>query len=232
MRKIFCLCILVIFVTACKNSGNDKTNTEIETDTNQNKNQIDTILKVITKSEKNEEFPDTTGYKALNTEFNSRAIKLNNRAIDLYSYVGGEPVSKRDSLLLDSALVLLNKAIKIDTQYYLAYANKAMILSKFKKYPEAIEVLSYIVRIRPNYAEGFANQGFLYEKTGNYEKAVAKYHEAIEAYLRRLNEPYKIIDRVNIQADIAFMLLFLDGKDKALQLIPKLSDSSFQLPLS
>ena len=217
MKKVLCLYMLVLFVTACNNNRNDKINKAIST--NQNKTQIDTILQVIKSNEKNGNTHDTTKFIATKTEFNPHAIKLNNKAIELYSYVGGEPVSMHDSLLLDSALVLLNKAIKIDAQYYLAYANKAMILAKFKLYTKAIETLNYIIKIRPNYAEGIANQGFLFEKMGNFTKASEKYKEAIEVYLKRLNDPYKIMDGVAVQADIAFMLLFIDGKDKALQLI-------------
>jgi tetratricopeptide (TPR) repeat protein len=217
MRKIFYLCIVVLQVAACKNGGNDKIN--IKTSKNQNKTPIDTLMQAIKGNERNKKFLDTTKYRVVKTEYNARAIKLNNKAIELYSYVGGEPVSIHDSLLLDSALFLLNKAIKIDTQYYLAYANKAMILGKFKKYSEAIEVFDDIVKIRPYYAEGIANQGFLFEKIGNYNKAKEKYQESIKAYLLRMNNSYKINDKANIQADIAFMLLFIEGKDKALQLI-------------
>ena len=217
MKKVLGFFILVLFLTSCNNKKNDKIDKEIST--NQNRTQIDTILQVIKNSGKNANINDTTKYIASETEFNPRAIKLNNKAIELYSYVGGEPVSMHDSLMLDSALVLLNNAIKLDAQYYLAYANKAMILASYKLYTQAIETLNYIIKIRPNYVEGIANQGFLYEKMGDLTKANEKYKEAIEAYLKRLNDPYKIMDGVAVQADIAFMLLFVDGKDKALQLI-------------
>ena len=126
---------------------------------------------------------------------------------------------KQSILLLDSALSLLNEAIKIDSTYYLAYANKANILSKLKKYEEAIETLDKAVKLRKNYAEGISMQGFLYEKMGMQEKANLKYKKAIKAYMARLNSDFKTEDRVNVQIDIAFMLLFTEDKQTALQVI-------------
>jgi tetratricopeptide (TPR) repeat protein len=216
MGKVLLSYALVLFFGSCHNNRIDKPN---KASSLINKTKMDTILLVIKNNEKKQYINNTTKQIVKETEFNPLAIELNNKAIKMYSYIGDESISMHDSLLIDSAIVLLNKAIKIDNQYYLAYANKAMMLARCKLYTNAIETLDQIIKIRPNYAEGIANQGFIYEKTGDLNKANEKYKEAINAYLRRLSDPYIIIDGVSLQADIAFIFFFTEGKDKALQLI-------------
>ncbi len=208
---------LVLLILACKNNGNSNLDNEIKT-TNSN-TQLDSILQIFNKIDRNKELLVSTKTEDLNEEFSINAKNLNNKAIELYSGVSGEAVTSKDSLNFESALRMLNKAINIDPQYYLAYANKATILSMLKRYNEAIETIEQIIKIRPDYAEGIAGQGFLYEKIGDNKKATEKYNCAIDAYIRRLNDPCKIKKKVNIQADIAFMLLFTSGKETATQLI-------------
>lgn len=217
MRVRILLYGLVLLIFSCKNNGSNKPINE--TKTASSNTQLDSIFQAIKRSDSNKEPLDTAKTKDLSKDFNTSAKNLNNKAIEILSGVSGEPITSQDSLHLESALTLLNKAIKIDTQYYLAYANKATILSKLKRYNEAIETLERIVKIRPDYAEGIANQGFLFEKIGDNNKATEKYKGAIAAYIRRLNNPYKIMKRVNVQVDIAFMLLFTESKETATQAI-------------
>jgi tetratricopeptide (TPR) repeat protein len=206
----------MLFIISCTNRENNKPLRESATGKNQ---QLDSVFQAIKDDDGEKRLIDTIKTKDLTQGFNTRAVNLSNKALELYSYVSGESITAQDSLNLELALDLLDKAIKLDTQYYLAYANKAMVLSKLKKYDEAIEILDRIIKIRPDYAEGIANQGFLYEKIGNIQKATEKYKDAIAAYLRRLNNPYIIKKRVNIQVDIAFMLLLTEGKETAMQVI-------------
>ena len=209
--------LFLLIASSCGHSESKKLKSE--ENTTQSYSRLDTILQTFKKGYIRKETSDTTKIKNRKSDFNISAIKLNNKAMELYSFVRSEPISYPDSLHLNSALTLLNKAIKLDTQYYLAYANKALILSKLKRYQEAMETLDKIIKIRPNYAEGISGQGFLYEKTGESIKAVERYQEAIAAYLRRLNEPLKLTNRVNVQVDIAFMLVFTNGKEAAMRLM-------------
>lgn len=150
------------------------------------------------------------------------AIDYYNKAINLYSLFESQPFNAQDSTLLNKALLMSNKAIKQDTQYYLAFVTKAMILCKLNRNYEAIETLKKILETKHDYAEGFANLGFIYEKSGNFSEANYYYHEAINAYTRRLRDPLYLTDRIKIQADIAFMLYFLFGKEKSLDYIDTL----------
>lgn len=208
---------LVLLIFSCRNNGSNKPINE--TKTASSNTQLDSIFQVFKESDSNYEPLVTAKTKDLKTDFNASAKNLNNKAIEILSGVSGEPITSQDSLHLESALTFLNKAIKLDSQYYLAYANKANILSKLKRYNEAIEILERIIKIRPDYAEGIANQGFLYEKMGDINKADEKYKSAIGAYIRRLNDPYKIMNKINVQVDIAFMLLFTESKEMATQAI-------------
>ena len=214
--KISSILLILFTLSSCVNIKTEVVHT------NQNNIENDTLIKLFKKYREQKNLFDTINSNISKIEYDKKAIKLNNKALDLYSNVMGIPVSKNDSLLLDSAIVLLNKAIKIDKLYYIAYANKAMIISKFKKYNDAIKILDDIVKIKPSYAEGSLSQGFLFEKIADSINARKKYNEAIEAYLKRLNDPNEI-NKVNVQVDIAFALLFKEGKDKSIQIIDTLS---------
>lgn len=216
MKKLLFIYILFLVVTSCRYNENPKNNIEIPI----NQYHADTLLQIF-RNIKNVSI-DTINTKNTKHKPNLNAIKLNNEAIELYSAVLGAPVTRIDSLLLDSAIVLLNKAIKIDKQYYIAYANKAMVNSKLNKYNEAIKTLDDIVKLKTDYAEGILSQGFLFEKIADSINARNKYNKAIEAYLKRLHDPNEI-NKVNVQVDIAFALLFTQGKDKSLQIIDTLS---------
>jgi tetratricopeptide (TPR) repeat protein len=154
-------------------------------------------------------------------KINPQAIKLSNKAVELFSYARTKLLAEK-KILFDSTLKLLDRAIQIDSAYYLAYANKANVFIAQKKYKKAIKVLKKSVKVRENYAEGLMLQGFLYEKINMLDKANSTYIEAIEAYKARLDTTFKTKNRVNIQIDIAFMFMLIEGKQKALQFIDQI----------
>jgi tetratricopeptide (TPR) repeat protein len=144
-------------------------------------------------------------------QYNRKAIELNDDAMSSITY-SMPPLTSKDTSLLRKAIVLFNKAISIDSLYYLAYANKAMVLKHLGQNNEAIHVLSVITKLKPDYAEGFSMLGFTYEKLGNMDSAIIKYKAAIIAYSHRIELTNDVSDKVNR----AFILSLID-KEKGLQ---------------
>lgn len=148
----------------------------------------------------------------------SNALRLNNKAARLIGDAGHSYDSLK-GLLYDSAIAYLNQAIEIDSLYLLAYTNKAQALQRKGSLSQALEVLYKMEIIKPDLAEAIMGQGLILEKMGNTELANKKYSQALEAYAKRLeNNP----DNTRVQSDIAFLYIFLEDKDKAIDEIQNL----------
>ncbi|MHB2154442.1 tetratricopeptide repeat protein [Calditrichota bacterium GD2] len=154
--------------------------------------------------------------KYSNVQLDSSITMLNKRAMKLYTkYL----VKEKNKSLLEKALRLLNKAIKIDSTSVTSYVNKSIILCTLKKYNKAINNMETILKINKNSAEGFSFLGFLYEKTGNLEKANKMYLKALKIYENRIKKnPSSISDQINK----AFILLFIKNKNYSLKEINKI----------
>jgi len=148
----------------------------------------------------------------------SIALKLNNRAVLLISDAA-HTYDTLKSVLYDSAITYLNQAIEIDSLYLLAYTNKAQALQRKGSLKEALEVLNQVEIIKPDFAEVIMGQGFLLEKMGNMELAHTKYKQALEASVKRLNDETK---KIKAQSDIAFLYVFLEDQNKAIDEIQNL----------
>jgi len=142
----------------------------------------------------------------------STALRLNNKASRLI----GNAAHTYDSLkaqLYDSAIIYLNSAIEIDCLYLLAYTNKAQALQRKGSLEEALEVLNQVEIIKPDFAEVLMGQGFLLEKMGKMELAEQKYRQALKAYEKRLEDDP---ESDKVRSDIAFLYIFLEDKNRAL----------------
>lgn len=148
----------------------------------------------------------------------STALKLNNKAARLI----GEAAQTYDTLsaiLYDSAIIYLDQAIEIDSLYLLAYTNKAQALQRKGSLEEAVKVLNEVEIIKPDFAEVLMDQGFLLEKMGKMELAHKKYRQALKAYEKRLKND---TENNKVQSDIAFLYMFLEDKNKAIDEIQNL----------
>lgn len=148
----------------------------------------------------------------------SNALRLNNKAARLIGDAGHSYDSLK-GLLYDSAIVYLNQAIEIDSLYLLAYTNKAQALQRKGSLEQALEVLHKMETIKPNLAEAIMGQGLILEKMGNMELANKKYRQALEAYEKRVKDDPK---NIRAQSDIAFLYVFLEDKNKAIDEIHNL----------
>src|SRR5690606_8047859 len=67
--------------------------------------------------------------------------------------------------------------------------------------------------IKPDFAEVLMGQGFLLEKMGKMELAEQKYRQALKAYEKRLEDDP---ESDKVRSDIAFLYIFLEDKNRAL----------------
>lgn len=145
---------------------------------------------------------------------NPKAIELNNHASRLIHHdILDAGLNRSDSLLYE-ALNYTEKAITIDSLYYLAYSNKATILCKLEKHDDAIAILEKILDFKPHYAEGIQAQGFIFEKINKHREAIIKYEQALKAYDYRIKKGEYII---NSKSSKAFLLIFSKNKNQALK---------------
>jgi tetratricopeptide (TPR) repeat protein len=102
-----------------------------------------------------------------------------------------------EEVILEKALQLIYdyEALKDkpprDEQYsgFILY-EKAVVLSKLKKYDEAIEVLNNLIKQEPFDTGSILAQGLIYELDGNSERANEKYKQCIRIYEERIiSEP-------------------------------------------
>ena len=109
----------------------------------------------------------------------------------------------------------LTKVIQIDSNFYVAYINKATILRRLGKYKESIEVQQVLLK-RKKTPEEIFGLGVTYEKSGNLKLANEKYKEALAEYDKYLKTPRATSqDMINKQ----FLMIFIQGKDKVLKQI-------------
>ena len=137
-----------------------------------------------------------------NANFNPDAVKLNDEAVELgnlHKY--------------DSAIVVFDKAIALDSTYYLAYGNKAAVYSAMKEYKKALFEVERQVKAKPDFAEGWISAATLSDKTGDSIKAKIYYQKSLDLYNQRISDPamksYLIESRMNKD----FLLIQL-GRDK------------------
>ncbi len=121
------------------------------------------------------------------TNYNQEAIELSNRAAEIML---SNP---------DSALILLNKATKIDKTYYVAHNNKVNIYIARDDFDQAINSAEQGVYAKPDFAEAVTMLGMLYDYTSQTDKAKEQYLRAIEIYDSRLakSNKNKKANRVN-----------------------------------
>jgi len=122
---------------------------------------------------------------------------------------------QRKETLLKEALIYLNLAIKNDSNFYNAYLNKSAVYRGLGQYENAIKALDVLLS-RENYPEAIFVLGLIHEKQGNQKLANQKYKEAYEAYLEYMKSP---LSTARDEMNKDYVLLFLEGKEKALQRI-------------
>jgi len=114
---------------------------------------------------------------------NPEAIKLNNQALNLVLNSGGQ----ENDQIFEKAIALLNQAIKIDSNYSIAYLNKFTDQNELKKYSDAIITGRQLISLRPNNVNIKLMIGEDFEKVGDTVASLNYYNEALSGYNKILD---------------------------------------------
>lgn len=148
-----------------------------------------------------------------NAGFNPDAVKLNDAAVELGN------LHK-----FDSALLVFDQAIALDSAYYLAYGNKAAVYSAMKDYKKALYEVERQVKAKPDFAEGWISAATLSDKTGDTVKAKSYYQKSLDLYEKRITDPAKKSYIIESRINKDFLLIQLGREKEAkadLELIKK-----------
>lgn len=155
-------CLLILVLAACTSKSQDSSHKI----SSESKSINDSTHKVV---------PINKGKDTPN-KINPEAIALNDSAVKLML---NQP---------DSALVLLDKALKIDSNYFIAYQNKVTIYVQRNNFDAAIKILKKLQPTQPKNPELAFYLGFLLEKIGNSEEANKYYQKAISLNKAKLDK--------------------------------------------
>lgn len=116
----------------------------------------------------------------------------------------------------DSALVLINKALSVDSTYITGYTSKFAIYCGMKDYKNAMIVIDKTLQIDPNYAEGYMGAGSICDIMGDSVKAFQYYQKGIVSYDKKIANPKDQMQLTNSRLNRAILLRYcgkeLEGK--------------------
>ncbi len=110
---------------------------------------------------------------------------------------------------LEKALGYLTKAIELDSLNGHAYKDKITVLTNLNRSIDTTTLMK-LLRIEPDFAEGYIELGNIYVKYGNIETAKTNYEKAKQIYL---NKPSTDLRNLNL-----IVIEFLITNDKNLAL--------------
>lgn len=102
------------------------------------------------------------------------AIELNDSAVKLYTTFDEKNILK--------AIQLLDRAIDIAPNYFLAYWNKFLFQNELNMKDQAFETIKTLELLRPQSPELILSLGAFYEKNGDSIMAIEKYRKANSIY--------------------------------------------------
>lgn len=91
-----------------------------------------------------------------------------------------------DTVLVNSSLKIMEKAMKIYPWHYMHWMNKSQVQTFLSDYRGALESAKRGAELRNNYAEGFEGVGYIYEYLEQPDSARLFYSKAINLYQERL----------------------------------------------
>ena len=116
-------------------------------------------------------------------KFNPEALKLNDQAQTLLLNSG----RTESDQVLKNAIILLNKAIQIDSNYPASYLNKFVFQNELKQYGNAIFTGKQLMKLRPTNVNIKLMVGEDYEKIGDTISSVKYYKDALAGYNKILD---------------------------------------------
>ena len=103
---------------------------------------------------------------------NPESVRLNNKIIPLIAHIDNSDSCRMALLFLDSATV-------IDSNYFSAYNNKLMFLVGLKQYNKAIKTVDEFLRLRPNAHDLFMQKANLFEIIGDTTSAKLNFKKSL-----------------------------------------------------
>ncbi len=145
-----------------------------------------------------------------------KAVELNNTAMKLVNFLNNPDSSKK-------AILLLDEATKIDTNYFLGYYNKLMFYSQLKQYDKAIITINKLIQIRPYAHDLYLTGGILYEGIGDTVSSKQYFTKSLIICSNVLDTmSIKNRDYEMLVTNKATNLIMLGDQEKANQLLKKL----------
>jgi len=137
-----------------------------------------------------------TAQSTIHKKYNPEAVKLNDSAIRIthFSYNGNSPKA------LENGIALLDKAITIDSNYYIAYGNKLSFQTELKQYSDAAITDKQLIRISPHNPDNYSVEGSLEYKMGDtlsgneyFKTALSLYNNLLDTMSMK-NRRYKDVE--------------------------------------
>jgi tetratricopeptide (TPR) repeat protein len=116
-------------------------------------------------------------------KINPEALKLNNEAVQLFM----DSVGMDSGRPLKKAINLLNQAIKIDSNYLIAYRNKFDYQIALKQLDSAIATGKQLIRLAPQDGTIRLRVGMAIERAGDTVRSVKYYKDALALLNKRLD---------------------------------------------
>ena len=143
--------------------------------------------------------------------YNPKAIELNDKA-----------VAQMQKFNYDSALILFDKAIEIDKTYYLPHSSKTTIFIQKKELDKALVESEKVIKIKPDFAEGWTIAGMINDKLGNTQTAMEYYKKSVELFDRKIADPELKTKVLSNKLNRAFSLILLGQESEAKEEMKKL----------
>lgn len=145
-----------------------------------------------------------------------KAVALNDSALALYmSFDAPDP---------EGAIELLDQAIEIDPDYYLAHWNKYVFLNGMKERERAFETLQLLEKMNPKMPELKTSAGIFNEYFGDSLLAKEKFEHAENAYNSILDTFNKKSDQYDLmRMSKATNLVFLGKEQEGKEVLKELS---------
>jgi tetratricopeptide (TPR) repeat protein len=165
-------------------------------------------------------FIQSKSASAQKNHYDPAAEKLNRSAMDT-------AMNSNSTRKLQSAINLLNQAIKIDSTYFPAYNNKMTFQITIKQYQEAINTGKQMIKLRPNNVAVTFTVGLLNDKIGDgflakqYYNKVLTTDNAVLDTMHTQNKAYS-----NVQLSKALCFIMLNEQQKGGTIIKKLYSTS------
>ena len=168
-------------------------------------------------------------------KIDSTARLLNDSAVSLANNI---PLSldqpnkfKNENLL--KAILLLDQATEIDSNYLIAYSNKLSYQCELGQYERAVETAKHIIKIRPHFADIYGTIGMLYYKMNDSISSNKYFSNALIQYdyfldTMNINNINYFTLRMNKAVTLKFLGQNALGNNMLDELNNKQTDSTFK----